>query len=379
MNNKQKAIAIFNSAIDAVLPKNFIKNKISYKDQILTIQNDMFDLKRYKNIYLFGSGKASISMTKELELMLKERVFDGLVISNHLKERLKYVPIFQSTHPLPSKKSLEAANLLITKLQSMKKDDFFVYCLSGGSSSLIEKPIANISIDQFIKITDQLLLSGKSIDEINRTRKKLSAIKGGGLAKQTKADGVVLVMSDVISNDLHTIASAPFLHDNTLPTDPKHYILADNYLALTGAKTKAEEFFQGVKIYKDFLNDDVKVCAKKIVHEIKNSKDRCLIFGGESRVCVVGDGKGGRNQELALWVLREIKDNKDITFLAGATDGIDGNSKASGGVVDCSDYDRSIDKFLLNNDSNSFLKQKNALLEIGDTNTNVMDIAIIIK
>ncbi len=412
MGMKSDAKEIFKYALESVLPKNFIKESLSLKDGILKIQNDSYDLKKYKNIYLFGSGKASITMAQELENILKNLLKGGVIVSNYTKN-LKYVKTLLSTHPLPSKKSQIAANTLLKEFQKMKKDDFFIYLLSGGSSAMIEKPISPISMEDFIKMTKLLLKNSIPINEINIVRKQISAIKGGALARATKANGIVLVMSDVVGNDLNSIASAPLYDDNLTKKDAlwilekynllnktpesikkvlyqssrdtkpkkdiKHYIIADNYLALKNAQKKAKELGYDTVVYKDFLKDNVQVAAKKIFDVVKNSNKQCLIFGGESTVEVVGDGKGGRNQELALWFLKEIKDDQSIIFLSGASDGVDGNSDASGAVVSCDDFDKEIDKFLKNSDSNSYLKKKSALLKGYNSGTNVMDISIVLK
>jgi len=110
----------------------------------------------------------------------------------------------------------------------------------------------------------------------------------------------------------------------------------------------------------------------------------CILFGGETTVTVTGNGKGGRNQELVLSALKEIKDTNGIVLLSGGTDGIDGNSDAAGAVITADSYrkalslDLNIDQYLENNDSYSFFKKTGDLIFTGKTGTNVMDIIVMI-
>jgi hydroxypyruvate reductase/glycerate 2-kinase len=396
---KSDIIDIFNSAIKAVMPKSLIENSSYIKT-----------LSKHK-IHLFGSGKASVEMAKEMESIFGENIVDGLVISPYFAN-LKRVEVFESSHPLPSQRSITAAKKLIEKFEKLDEDDLFIYLLSGGTSALIELPQDGLSIDDFIKTTNLLLQNSVPIEDINIIRKQLSKIKGGKLASFTKAKGVVLVISDVIGDDLETIGSAPLFHDRSTPYDAKevlqkyklfdkvpkavvdilkhksftdktdyieHIIIGSNKIALQHAKNRAVELGYSCEIVTDSLSGDVKIAADKIVSDILKSDKDVLLFGGETTVNVKGKGKGGRNQELCLEVLKRIKDKPNITFLSAGSDGIDGNTKVAGGVVKSSYYHEDIDSFLKSNDSYNFLKREDALLVTGATGTNVMDIMIAMK
>jgi len=389
---------IFNYALKAVMSKNLIQNSSYLKT-----------LSKHK-IHLFGSGKASVEMAKEMQLLFKDNIIDGLVISPY-QEQLNNVEVFESSHPLPSKKSIIAAKKLIEKFKKLDEDDLFIYLLSGGTSALIELPQDGLSLEEFIKTTDLLLQNGVPIEDINRVRKTLSKIKGGKLASFTKAKGIVLVISDVIGDDLETIGSAPLYKCSSTAKDAKkvlqkykifdkvpkavievlekessfcsnnieHIIIGSNKTALKAAKNRAVELGYSCGIVTDSLSGDVKIVADKIVSDILNSDKDVLLFAGEPTVDVKGSGKGGRNQELCLHVLKKIKEYPNITFLSCGTDGIDGNSDAAGAVVDSSSYHDDIDRFLENNDSYHYLKRNNDLIITGATGTNVMDIMIILK
>jgi hydroxypyruvate reductase/glycerate 2-kinase len=376
LKNEAKEIAL--SAMQAVMPQNLISSTVFLKNNTLQISNQKYDLNNYSNIYVYGSGKASIEMVKSIQNILKTLVKEYFVVSNYFEE-VNGVEVFQSSHPLPTKKSLEAGELLFNKFSNMKKDDLYIYLLSGGTSAMIEKPIDGLSIEEFSKKTDDLIKESLSIQDINRVRKSLSLIKDGGLAKATKAQGVVLVISDVIGDDLNSIGSAPLYCEN----GPKHFVIGSNKIALSFASKRAKEFGFESKIISSSIDGDVKEVAKFFYDSIKQEdrleKPICLLFGGESTVKVTGDGKGGRNSELCLWVLKYIKDLKDITFASIGTDGIDGNSDSAGGVVQSNDIKDDIDIYLKDNNSYEYLKRDNNLIITGDSGTNVMDIMVAIK
>lgn len=386
---------IFNAAIEAVMPNNIIKNSTYLKT--LT----------HHKIHLFGSGKAAVEMAKAMEKLFGENIIDGFVVSPYSDNSLQRVEVFESSHPIPSQKSLEAAKIMIEKFRALKEDALFIYLLSGGSSALIELPSVGVSLEDLMETTNLLLQNGVPIDEVNIIRKHLSQIKGGRLGRETEAKGIVLVISDVIGDDLEAIGSAPLYFDSSTcedfqrvlhqyglsdkipyachesPKEPaeniEHLITASNKIALQSAKEHAVNLGYSCEIVTDSLQGDVKIVADEIVDSVLESDFEVLLFGGECTVDVMGNGKGGRNQELCLHVLKRIENMPNITFLSAGSDGIDGNSAAAGGVVDSSSYHNDIDEYLQNNDSFHYLKRGGNLLVTGATGTNVMDIMIIIK
>jgi hydroxypyruvate reductase/glycerate 2-kinase len=414
MNSKKKlAKEIFLSSLSSVMPKNFIPNSLTYENGILTIDTKSYDLSSYKNVYIYGSGKASIEMAKATKLILGDRVKKSLVVSNY-DENYKDLEVILSSHPLPSQKSIDAGERLISEFRSMDEDDFYIYLLSGGSSALIEKPVGGVSLEDFIQTTQLLLKNGLSIDEINVIRKSISDIKGGKLGLNSKAKGVVLIVSDVIGDDLHSIGSAPLMLANTTAKDAKdivdrydifdslsksvqdlliqeqksslkrvneidHFLLASNILALQSAKDRAKELGLRSKIVSSTVEGDVKDVADFIISSRMQEDVEVLLFGGEPTVIVEGSGNGGRNQELALWVLKKMSTLDDFTFLSAGSDGIDGNSDAAGAVIELSDLNDDIDKYLLENDSYHYLKKEDSLIITGESGTNVMDIMIAIE
>ncbi len=126
------------------------------------------------------------------------------------------------------------------------------------------------------------------------------------------------------------------------------------------------------------ISGDVKNMAKRILKIFSNAKKSCLVFGGESTVKVTGSGRGGRNQELVLRILKDLKDPSVVVASVG-TDGIDGNTKYAGAISDFIPDRNEIQNYLDNNNSNAFFKKHNRLILTGPTHTNLMDVGLIMR
>jgi len=429
MNLRQTAVDLFLKGVEAVRPENLIPSKLSLENNQLTVENKTYTIP--ENIYVFGSGKASVEMAKAVENLIGDRIKDGLIVCNYT-EKLKRLKVVKGNHPVPDKDSIKAGELLINGLSALNEDDFFIYLLSGGSSALIEKPIPPITLEDLKKTTQLLLSHSVPIEEINIIRKHISQIKGGRLGQKTKARGVVLVISDVIGDDLFTIGSAPLYYDRSTYRDAfdvlKKYDLLDKIpdsvrqVIIKGLNGEIEETpkkenprishhiigrnmdaLKEIKNASPFpayimtsrLHGEAREVAKAVLSigmEIKNTSNpfsppAVLLFGGETTVNVKGNGRGGRNQELVLSALIDLKDTPGSVILSGGTDGIDGNSDAAGAVADSQTYRKAIEKvekgidlnaYLENNDSYTFFTEVGGVIKTGYTGTNVMDLTIII-
>ena len=374
---------IYFKALNKVKAKTIIKDNVSIKENILNIVDEKIDLNKIKKLYIFSVGKAGFSMAKECEKILEDKIKGGLAISTS-KGKLKYIKHFKSSHPLVSKKSIKAGTLLLDEVSNLQEDDYFIFLLSGGASAMIEKPIDGLNLDDFSKISKALLSSGIDIKALNSVRKSISQIKGGKLANSIKAQGSVLVLSDVIGDDLNTIGSAPMNNGKF-----KHYIIGNNKIALKKAKKYIDKKVDKTKIITTSLDKNSIEASSYISNIIKEYDKKyesfCLLFGGETTTIVEANGKGGRNQELALRLLIDNKFNKNISILCSGSDGIDGNSDANGAFVDFEISEKikklnlNANEYLKNCDSNTFFKKLSYDFVTGITGTNVMDFIIVLK
>jgi len=412
---KKKALQILEAGLTAAEPKNFLKQFVS-KNHISLGKNRIF-LSNYEKIFVIAYGKASDSMAEYVSK--KINVSQGIVVApKHIKSSIvsKKFKIFYSGHPLPDKESVRAGKAVRELVNNCSKRDFVLFLVSGGGSSLLALP-DNITLSEKKYATKLLLQCGATIDEFNCVRKHLSMIKGGKLVQNMNCDGCALVMSDVVSNDLSVISSGCTCNDNTTFSDAikiitkyslgkklpkkvithlkrglntktmkpnrltiKNKIIATNHDCLDVMVLKSRQLGFTTKVYSP-IKHDVSVSAKKIVRMIPGKKNSCVIFGGEPTVQVKGNGKGGRNQELVLQILKLIHCSDHRVLVSSiSTDGIDGNTTCSGALIENNLSNlQKISSYLNNNDSHSFFKKYGGLVKTGSTHTNLMDIGLIIK
>ena len=412
---ERKALQILESGLMAAQPKNFLKKSV-YQNYILLGKNRIV-LSKYRKIFVVAYGKAASSMAEYV--VKKINISKGIiVIPKYTKSSLssKKFVIIHAGHPIPDRESVKAGKIVQKFVESCSKEDFILFLVSGGGSSLLSLP-DKITLNEKKQVTKLLLKSGATIDEFNSVRKHLSRIKGGKLVKNMQSDGCALIMSDVLTNNLSVISSGCTYNDNTTFSDAikvitkysltkklpkkvithlkhglrtqvtrpnrlkvKNKIIATNLDCLNTMAIKAKSLGISTKIYSS-VNGDVSTSAQKIVKMMKSSRKSCIIFGGESTVHVKGNGKGGRNQELVLQILKRIQNlDQNVLISSISTDGIDGNTNYSGALIKNHSINlQKISLYLKNNDSNSFFKKYGGLIKTGPTNTNLMDIGLIIK
>lgn len=429
---KQKALQIFLAGVDNVLPNKLVNKVFSRKD---------FQLDKFNNIYLLAFGKASFLMAKEAENILGERIVDGVVITTYGNGgKLDKLKVIEAGHPIPDNNGLKATKLVLNIADKAQENDLVLCLISGGSSALLADYPTDATINDLKKASELLINSGASISEINCVRKHLSSVKGGQLAKAIyPASTISLILSDVVGDKLDVIASgitAPdcttfsdaiqvlkkynlietfpsvFLNhlrkgmagiiDETAKPDDivfnkvENLIIGSNKIALDGAAEKAKELGFETYLITDRLKGDYKYVAdfifktinskkpKDIVIKSDNKKPRCLLFGGESTVYVSGNGRGGRNQHLALYLAIKINGAENVTILCAGTDGLDGQTDAAGAVIDGFTVSHSIknnlqpDDYLLNFDSYNFFDKLGDSVKIGNSGTNVMDLTVVL-
>lgn len=427
MSYKALLKSIFEDAIEEVTPKKLILEVCSLKDAELQINNARYDLSQYRHIHLLGSGKAVLPMMTTMQELLRGYLTQTVIVGSYAhKNRAETYCYIQSSHPVPTDKSIMAARYFKSLFEDFSEEDLFIYLLSGGTSSMLELPEEGITLEEFQKATTLMLEGGLAIEEINSVRKHISAIKGGKLGASTKATGIVLVLSDVVGDDLHAIGSAPLffdtttfadaisclkshdifiqipksiqkyliqgmqgLHDETPKNKPKHiehYIIGSNDIVLE--KTKALLLARNIPatILKDKIVGDVSMVAQNLYEFAKRhaGKLHVYLFGGEPTVIVKGGGKGGRNQHLCLSFLQLLRSRQKVTFLSAATDGIDGNSDAAGAVIDTDSHYIAVQKemniahYLSHFDSNTYFTKTGEAIITDATHNNLLDIIMIL-
>ena len=375
-------------------------------------------------------------MALAVEQLLGKRLEGGIVVvKEKYRCRTNQIHIREAGHPLPDKRSERAGKDILELTRSLTREDLLMVVLSGGASSLLVAPATALSLAAKQKTTRLLLRSGASIQEINRVRKHLSAIKGGRLAEATSATTIGLLLSDVLGDDVSTIGSGPIAPDpstfqeaktifrsydlwkriplsvrghiekgirGVVPETPKqgspvfrrveNHVIGNNVVAVERIATTAKSMGLRPMVLSVTLTGEawevgqmVGVLAKH-VHASGQPIPRpaCFLWGGELTVTVKGKGKGGRAQEFALSAAQEIAGLPNV-FVAGfGTDGTDGPTDVAGAVVDGQTVVRAkkkgldVTKFLKQHDSYSFFKRAGGHIISGPTGTNINDIYVMI-
>jgi len=428
---------ILEAALDAVDPYLCTQKYIRFKSEKLKIGEITLSLHEIGNIYVFGTGKAVLPMTKAVCDVLGEHIRGGVIIGKHpddeiMAELPSNIAVLFGGHPVPTEKSLQSAQKLADFAEQLTEKDLVICLISGGGSALMTLPREGISLADMQDVTRQLLFSGATINEVNAVRKHLDRIKGGGLARMVwPARLATLVLSDVIGDSLDAIASGPTVADQSTFEDvleiiEKYHLAAnlpmnvmsvikdgqagkipetvkrgEKYLDnahtfIVGSLAYAIEAARKQAITSGFetavLSSEVtgEACemGRKFGREMlklaesrkAGDKPGLLIAGGETTVTVKGQGKGGRNQELALSAAVEITGCRDCLFISLATDGEDGPTDAAGGAVTGATIAQGAAQgldaqdFLARNDAYHYLQSVNGLIKIGPTGTNVNDL-----
>jgi len=434
---RQPLLTILEAALEAVDPRRAVENAVRCTDDRLHVGAHTYDLDDFANVYVMGAGKAGAPMTQAVEGLLGERIRNGLVVTktDHGGPTDR-VQLVEASHPVPDRAGVDAGRRVLELAQTADADDLLIALLSGGGSALLVAPADGLTLDDMQGMTDALLASGATINEINCLRKHCSAVKGGQLARAVApATLLTLVLSDVVGNPLDVIASGPTVPDATtwrdawtiveryeladklpgliierlqaglngdIPDTPKpddplfaqsHVeVVADNRIAAEAARAKAQELGFNTLLLTTYVQGEAQEVAQVAValgREVLATGQpvpapACLILGGETTVRLgESPGKGGRNQELALAAALALQNVDDITVVSLATDGTDGPTDSAGGLADGSTVRRgrargmdAVDH-LARHDAYPFLDAVNDLLVTGPTQTNVNDLVFV--
>ena len=439
MSVSEQLLEIFKHGVSSVQPNNILDNfiKVKSKKIIVTEGSKQKIYSKINRVFPVCIGKASVDMAKKIKKIFKVSNFKiekGILIVNKENfSKVKGFKCFSSGHPIPNRNGLDASIFLENYLGKLEKNDLVLIFISGGGSALAPYPVDGISLEEKIIINKILLESGANIKEINIVRKHLSKLKGGNLVKICNPAYVhSFILSDVIGDDLSSIASGMTTYDNStfrdvkkilnkykiwtkIPKNIKNHInngekkkeletpeknnqifrktnntlIGSNNLCLNNMKNLCKKYNINSKIWFKNIDGDVKKISKKFSNNIKKIKYKTpilLISGGETTVKVNGKGKGGRNQEFALYFaieMKKINPSKSFIILSAGTDGRDGPTNAAGGILNQGSLEKikkkkvNLEKELLNNNSYQVLKKINSLVIIDGTNTNVADVQLI--
>jgi glycerate 2-kinase len=445
---------IFAAALAAVAPERLVRSALA--GEVAGGEGVPAIIADARAIHLIAAGKAALGMAAEIERTLGAKLRTGVAVvprgaptaSAPAEGRASpprgtgfqpvscglpsTVEIIESSHPVPDDSSVRAAAAVLRIAKQGGEGDLVVAALSGGASSMLAMPAGSISLQDKVAVTSALLRAGATIRELNIVRKHLSAIKGGRLlrALPERARMLALIISDVMGNDLSTIASGPTTADPSTyaeaisvlkrfsgvwgrtpepvrehlelgaagridetvkPGDPildrvTNLIIGDNRTALDATEAEARALGYEVDRWRELRGeaDDVGHALAAHLCAIRNER-LCVLAGGEPVVTVRGAGRGGRAQQCALALAIELsrigRDCRIAALFAG-TDGIDGPTDAAGAFAAPDTVQRAEalglnpEQALRRSDSYNIFNPLGDLMMTGSTGTNVADLFI---
>ena len=438
---------IVDAGLAAVAPDGAVLRHLQLDSSRLSV-NDVTgksiwsgDLDTYRKIVVLGAGKGAAPMAAAVENRLGDRISDGLVVIKYghdlpHAQRTRRIRIREGGHPVPDESGAEAAHDIVRLAQGCGQDDLVLCLFTGGASALTPALHEHIPLEAMRRFTGLLLECGATIHEINALRKHLSRFSGGSLVRAAFPATVLgLIVSDVVGDDLDVIASGPTVPDPTTFADcwrileryqlhekipqsirshfeaglhglvaetPKpgesvfgrvrNTLVASIRQALDAAADEASRLGCIPQVLTSSMTGEAREQAGTIVAEARRRQKAlrvgdaplCLLIGGESTVTLRGNGRGGRNQEMALAATVALADAQGIDLVCVGTDGTDGPTDAAGGYAFSGDLERlrglglCPEQFLANNDSYPCLEQAGTLLRTGPTRTNVMDMVVVL-
>lgn len=431
---RRAAVRCLEAALSAADPYAAVHRAVRRVGDRLEVAEEPVDLDRRGAVYVLGGGKAGAAMAAALEQILDDGIAAGVVSVkyDHAVPTAR-VRVMEAGHPLPDAAGVAAAEAVLALAHRAGEADLVFVLLSGGGSALLTAPAAGVTLADKLAVTRLLLSAGAPIGELNTVRKHLSRIKGGYLARAAApARSITLVLSDVLGNPLDVIASGPTVPDPTTfadalaalrarqvyeavpapatahleagaagrvpetpkPGDPlfartRTVIIGDLHQAVTAAAARARAEGFTTVVLSERVEGEAREAGALLARRAKGARAGrygplpiCLVQGGETTVTVRGEGKGGRNQEIALAAALEVAGTPDILILSAGTDGTDGPTDAAGAVADGTTISRAaaagLDArdHLARNDAYPFFEKLGDLLITGPTRTNVNDLML---
>jgi hydroxypyruvate reductase len=392
---------------------------------------------------LIAVGKAALGMTRGALGVLGDAVGDGVVLApadGAASGRPAWLPeaieLLRGGHPLPTDEGVRAAGRIAELAESLGASDRLLVLLSGGASALSSLPADGLGLADLVDTTRRLLAAGVPIEELNAVRKHLERLKGGGLARAAAPARVLgLVLSDVPGDDVAVIASGPLSPDRTsfrdvevslrrrgvwdeLPAAVRHHlregregrrpdtaaagdpafrnvrvrVVAGGGDAVAGAALEARRRGYATHVLTRELRGEARRAGHGLARVGLAVRDglgpvaapACLLAAGETTVRVTGQGRGGRNQEVALAAAVALEGEGEVRVASLGTDGVDGPTDAAGAWADAdtarSGRARGLDpeRALADNDSHPFHEAAGTLLRTGPTGTNVADLFVVL-
>jgi glycerate 2-kinase len=438
---RHDAVEIWQAGVAAVRSDQLVQQSVRVEGGWLELGRQRLDLEAIGRIVAVGAGKAGAGMARGLLAALGPQLVAQTRLAGWVNVPADCAgpcgPIrLHAARPAgvnePTAAGVTGAEEILRLVSSLAENDLCIALISGGGSALLPCPVDGVTLDDKLAVTRLLSASGATIEDLNRVRKQLSRIKGGGLARACAAGRLVaLIISDVLGDPLDLIASGPTVADNSTPDEaiavlerfgaraagisPRVFealarragqslasprcavtnvIIGNNRLAVEAAGAQARQLgYQTTVSVAERSEGPAESVGRELAAEAlrltREGGFHCRIAGGEPTVKLIDSahrGRGGRNQQLVLAaaVALEAEDPKGVVILSGGTDGEDGPTDAAGAVLDATTLAaaqaRGLDArdYLRRNDAYRWFEPLGGLIKTGPTHTNVCDVRVVV-
>ena len=371
-------------------PKDLIKETLSYLDPYknfvskIKIYHDCFMIEDVKikisgKVHLFSVGKAASYELLALKKYLTNRVEFGQLVSltkeNHTVSDGDILQL-EGTHPLITEKNISHTKIFLEKIATIPPQDTLLFLLSGGASALLELPLKGLNLEELKEYHQDLLNSGKGINEINKERKTLSQVKNGKLSNFIKTKNILqLITCDIPNENLTDVGSGPLYPDS----GEIDYVTSIKTQCATDLLNFLTKKYDGIN--EGSFDGSLEELIKKQMENLPKKEER-YFSGGEATFEVPKNAKkGGRNTHYVLCMAEKVyKDpkNHDLHIFSLGTDGTDGPTDAAGAYINYQMYKKlDATKFLNCYNSYEYFEKVGGLIKTGPTKTNVMDLRCI--
>jgi hydroxypyruvate reductase/glycerate 2-kinase len=434
---RSHALAIWEAAVSAARPEDLLRQ--TFANPALPLHDAAHSARR---ILIVGGGKAGAAMSAGVEEALATHLsrIEGVVnVPAEVVRTLERIRLY-AARPAgtnhPTAEGVVGTRAMMQLIRTANPEDIALCLLSGGGSALMPSPVEGVSLEDKQTLTLLLHACGATINEMNCVRKHLSQVKGGRLAQAFQGRCLYsLIISDAIGDPLDVIASGPTSPDPTtfadaldvltkyqlvaqtppsilnhlnlgaaggIPETPKqlpanihNVVIGNNARSLTAAESMANDLKYPVLNLGSFIAGETEQAALGLAGIIRSiladgrpmPSPVCVLSGGETTVTLSANhGRGGRNQEFVLALMIALGEEcmRRLLVLSGGTDGEDGPTDAAGAIADSSTWTRAHAKsvvpseYLAGHDSYHFFEETGGLIKTGLTQTNVMDVHVVL-
>ena len=432
----EELVTIYREALEASHAGRAVEARLQVSSGAIRAGRRAIALDRVERVGIVAVGKAAPAMAEAVPEPIREKMSFGIIVTkNGYRRDVDGFESREAGHPIPDRSSVRAADEVVELVSELGEEDLLLVLISGGASSLLASPVADVGLPDSVELTHLLLNSGMDIHSMNMIRAHISRVKGGRLAvAAAPASVLTLALSDVVGDKLPAIGGGPTVADpsryrdaisalkkfaiyerapnsvteyleagargeipeSPKPGDPR---LSRAFAAVVGgpqtlsraAARAARSLGLRVRCATKPIEGPVDELVEKYVARagsmVRSGTGReVFVAVGEPTVEIpsgVAPGLGGRNQHLALLMAKAMAGDEHMAFLSAGTDGTDGPTLAAGGIVDgqtvqrLSEKNVDVDRVLTSFDSYEALGKVDARLETGPTDTNVADLHLL--